>query len=190
MTFQIDDKILEKYKLSQAQFSLLVASSYKYSEEEISYLCKSGFLGKTIKPEDNIKQYFLAPKGLELINAIIAESIPMSSREEDVIQSLAQQMAELFPKGRKGDTNKYWRGNSNIVKQKLKVFFKKYGKYSQEEILKATKKYIDSFNGNYTLMRILPYFIEKNNESELLTTLENIDEVTPNTSTEWIHTIV
>ena len=38
-------------------------------------------------------------------------------------------------------------------------------------------------------MRILPYFIEKNNESELLTTIENLEDVAPNND-DWIHTMV
>ena len=57
------------------------------------------------------------------------------------------------------------------------------------QAIEATKKYIESFGDNLTLMRILPYFIEKNNESELLTTIENLEDVAPNND-DWIHTMV
>ena len=38
----------------------------------------------------------------------------------------------------------------------------KYGEYSDEQIIQATKAYVDSFNGNYTYMQLLKYFIWKN----------------------------
>ena len=41
-----------------------------------------------------------------------------------------------------------------------------------DDILKATERYVESFHGNYSLMRILPYFVEKEGNSELLTFLE------------------
>jgi hypothetical protein len=47
----------------------------------------------------------------------------------------------------------------------LKKFVLKYGNYSDEEIIAATKKYVDSFGGNYMYMQLLKYFIWKNKVS-------------------------
>lgn len=69
-------------------------------------------------------------------------------------------------------SNKYWRDNSEAIAKKLRNFMKRNPKYSPDEILKATERYVESFHGNYSLMRILPYFIEKEGNSELLTFLE------------------
>ena len=42
------------------------------------------------------------------------------------------------------------------------MFFKKYGAdYTDEQIIQATKSYVESFNGDYRFMRVLKYFIFK-----------------------------
>ena len=38
----------------------------------------------------------------------------------------------------------------------------KYGEYTDEQVIEATKAYVASFNGNYTYMQLLKYFIWKN----------------------------
>ena len=43
----------------------------------------------------------------------------------------------------------------------MKKFFKLYGSYTDEQILEAARKYVASFNGNYSYMRVLKYFIWK-----------------------------
>ena len=46
---------------------------------------------------------------------------------------------------------------------RLSKFFLKYGNnHTDEEIINATKRYVDSFNGNYQYMQLLKYFIWKN----------------------------
>ena len=100
-------------------------------------------------------------------------------------------MKLLFPEGKKTGTNKYWRDNKSNVISKLKVFFKKYNNYDFDLILIATKKYVDSYGGNNQLMRILPYFIEKENQSELATILENLDNINNNQNNDlWTSTLV
>lgn len=83
--------------------------------------------------------------------------------QEDRIQNLAKELMALFPKGKKEGTSQYWKGNTREITLKLAKFFKLYGnKYSDEQIITATKNYIDSFNGDYRFMRVLKYFIWKN----------------------------
>lgn len=41
------------------------------------------------------------------------------------------------------------------------MFFKMYDKYDDATIIDATKKYVESFNGSYEYMRLLKYFIWK-----------------------------
>ena len=92
-------------------------------------------------------------------------------------------MRELFPKGMKIG-NSAWRGNVRELKLRMQKFFKLYGDYSDEAILKATKAYVDSFNGNYTYMRILKYFILKsevkqhqNEMGEIVSQVEDVSEL-------------
>jgi hypothetical protein len=49
---------------------------------------------------------------------------------------------------------------------KLKKFFVSYGDYPDEEILDATKRYVASFRGNYQYLKLLKYFISKNEDEE------------------------
>lgn len=84
-------------------------------------------------------------------------SIPTDSE----LSSLADKMMELMPQGRKEGTSYYFKCNKREIVLKLKKFTKLYGKYSDADILAATKKYVDSFNGDYSYMRLLKYFILK-----------------------------
>lgn len=106
------------------------------------------------------------------------------------LASLADKLMAIMPQGRKDGTNYYYKGNRREITLKLKKFTKLYGKYSDEAIIKATQKYVDGFNGDYTYMRLLKYFILKEDRkvdsegngyieevSELATMLERDGEV-------------
>ena len=85
-------------------------------------------------------------------------SLPKNEEVKDLVTSLR----EIFPQGKKEGTNKYWRGNSKEISERLRKFYKLYGtKYDDNTIINATKKYVESFNGNYSYMRTLKYFIWK-----------------------------
>ena len=60
----------------------------------------------------------------------------------------------------------YWTDGISLIIKRLKIFFKKYGIYSNEIIIDATKRYVDSFNGDYRFMKLLKYFIFKEKKGE------------------------
>ena len=99
---------------------------------------------------------------------------------KDRCTNLVQQMREMFPKGIKSGSAA-WRGNVREVTLRLQKFFKLYGSdWTDEEILNATQRYIDHFNGDYRFMRILKYFIlksEKKTDEEGVTRIEDISEL-------------
>lgn len=121
------------------------------------------------------------------------KSIPTSSG----IEHLAEKLMNIFPKGKKEGTQYYWKGSKKDIILKLRKFFKLYGnKYTYDKIEEATKRYVESFNGDYRYMRILKYFIYKSvrkvNEegvgyvedvSQLAEYLENTDDV--DNSNSW-----
>ena len=93
---------------------------------------------------------------------------------------LAERMRQLFPQGKKDGTNYQWRDSKVIIAQRLVAWRKMFCiDATDDEIVAATKKYVDSFNGNYGLMRLLKYFIMKKDSdsytSELASILENPD---------------
>lgn len=101
--------------------------------------------------------------------------------QEEKIESLAKSLMKIFPAGKKEGTCHYWRGNIREITLRLKKFFKLYGsKYTDEQIITATQNYISSFNGRYQYMRILKYFIwkdEKKVDSEGVGHIEEVSDL-------------
>lgn len=120
--------------------------------------------------------YSLTKDGERFIKFIVGD--PESKKKAiKVSEELVDALREMFPEGKKAGTNKYWRDNKVNIARKMNTFYRMFGYHDDEVVLKATKKYIDSFGANNQLQRVLPYFILKNDESELMTIIENIDEV-------------
>ena len=128
-----------------------------------------------------------------MFEGIILDGEYKKNKKEDRFNILADKLRELYPEGRKEGTNYYWRDSTKIIARKLKALDKKYGiDFTDEQAINATKRYIDSFNGNYTYMQLLKYFIMKNvlkdgeleETSQLLSYIENEDQVN-NTNTDW-----
>lgn len=95
----------------------------------------------------------------------------------DEIISLSKELMEMFPKGNKPGTNYRWRATLSNVVVKIKRFLNKNPQYTREEILNATKHYVDSFKyGDMQYMQLLVYFIEKNEISKLAEEIESMRE--------------
>lgn len=88
--------------------------------------------------------------------------------------ALAESLQNLFPEGVKQDTGIYWRGNKELIKNKLMRFIEKYGISDELLIIRAAQQYVMDHD-DLTYMRTLPYFIEKDGNSDLLTVVENLN---------------
>jgi hypothetical protein len=103
------------------------------------------------------------------VESLMASSDSSTPSEERLI-NLAEKLQELFPDGKKPGYAYKWRDSTSCIVDRLNKFFLKYGPIlkkkkvdcSDEAIIRATKEYVDSFNGNYTYMQLLKYFIWKN----------------------------
>lgn len=125
-------------------------------------------------------------------------NMEISGKEDDNrFNNLADKLRELFPTGRKPGTQLQWRDSTKIIAQRLKIFVKKFDvKFTDEQAIEATKKYISGFNGNYQFMQVLKYFIMKAGKedgtsvvnSQLLSYMENTD-CTDNFSDDWTSTL-
>lgn len=127
----------------------------------------------------------LINSGIELAETLALESEFNTPIYKDRFENLAYQLRELFPKGKKPGTAYMWRDSNAIIAKKLKALVKKYGDcFTDEQAIEATKKYIESFNGNYQYMQLLKYFISKSvikdgqieETSQLLSYIENENE--------------
>lgn len=81
---------------------------------------------------------------------------------KDRCDALAPRLMELYPMGKKPGTNNQWRGYKGGVSEKLQKLIASGENFTDEEAIEATKAYVGGFNGMYTNMRVLPYFLGKN----------------------------
>lgn len=133
--------------------------------------------------------YLVTQRWDRVVTDILASSDKTLPSETEILE-LADNLMKVFPTGRKEGTASYWRGNRKEIKERLQKFFKLYGnKYSSEEILDAARRYVGFFNGQYTYMRVLKYFIWKSDKkideegkgyveevSDLATFIENAEQ--------------
>lgn len=134
------------------------------------------------------KDYTITNKGNEILSSVILESDKSLNSSRD-FNDLAIKLKELFPKGKKQNTNLYWTEGLPLIIKRLKMFFRKYDSnqtITDEQIIAATKKYVESFKGDYRYMKLLKYFLfkeernavgEVESQSELYTYIENADQV-------------
>lgn len=138
----------------------------------------------------------LTNKGKDLIDTVILDSSSNSDSDERYIP-LATELKNIFPKGKKDGTHYYWSEGIALIIRRLKLFYKKYGKnYTDEQIISAARRYVNSFNGDYAYMRLLKYFILKEKvgaagdiegDSELISWIEN--EGQEDLSDNWTSTL-
>lgn len=156
----------------------------------VDYLATLDVLHKKSYVNYHNGKFSLMEKGQQIIDTINFESgVPIKERCNQV--SLAKQLKNLFPKGKKEGTSQYWTEGEALIAKRLHKFYDKYGKFDDDTIINATKKYIEAFNGNYRFMRTLKYFIyaekinvagEQESTSDLLTYIENLNEESINNS--------
>ena len=141
---------------------------------------------------DLFGRYTATDKAVKLLDNVLADS---SVDDDTKITELATKLKELYPKGKKEGTNQFWADGVSIIVKRLKIFYKKYGFYDNDIIIKATENYIKSFNSDYRFMKTLKYFLwsEKVNKageveptSDLLTYIENADEV-DELNNDWLN---
>lgn len=171
-----------KNQVSLGEVLMLLAYHNKIELKRVQeLLIEKGYI---TAERDNLFQqngWRVTRKGNELIDSVVLDSDSSEKSDADIL-ALAEKLKEVFPAGRKDGTSNYWAEGKALIAKRLKAFFKKYGTdYTDEQIVNAARKYVESFNGNYQFMRTLKYFIFKDRDiagereytSDLLNYLEN-----------------
>lgn len=159
MTISINDKVCKENGITVAQ---LLALLLVKTGENIPKLLEELKSKEMIVEEQSLleKTYTITQRWDNVCCNVILSSdkdVPIDTH----IEELAKALMELYPKGKKPGTNTYWRGNLKDTKLRLKKFYKLYGnKYTDTQILEATKKYIED-HIDLSYMRVLKYFIWK-----------------------------
>ena len=156
MTVNINEEICNKYDLDISEiFAILLIKTGK----DIPKLFQS-LEEKEMIVKDMFGGYLVTQKWDDTTASVLLDS-DRNHQSPERLESLAIKLMEQFPKEKKSGTCHYFRGNKKDTILRLKKFFKLYGKYTDEQIVEAAKRYVSSFNGNYSYMRILKYFIWK-----------------------------
>ena len=186
MTISLNKNAIQQNGLTvdEALLLLSIHNNVDFNSAKQSLINK-GFITAQLNAEMKPIGWRVTNKGIQILDDTIIDSDKYQEPVER-LEPLAQSLKNLFPKGKKDGTNYYWADGVALIVRRLKLFFKKYGNtYSNEQIIKATEKYVKSFNGNYRFMKLLKYFIFKEKigaggdiegESDLITYIENCNE--------------
>lgn len=133
---------------------------------------------------NNPKNPKITQKGVDYVESIFLNSEFKEAKIKDRFENLAIELRNIFPEGKKAGTAYMWRDSIPKIVLRLKAFVKKYGDYKDEDIINATRRYVESFNGDYRYMQLLKYFIfkkdiiggESEENSQLLSYISNQGE--------------
>lgn len=156
MKITIDDKVCKENNMSmQELLAVLLVRISKNIPKLFEEMTK-----KEVFVQDGIK-YITTQRWSEVADTIILDS-DKESMSEDRLEKLSVKLQEVFPQGKKEGTSQYWRGNKREITLRLKKFFKLHGNtYTDDELVQAAKTYVEGYNGMYKFMRVLKYFIWK-----------------------------
>ena len=197
MKLTIDQTILDKNNLTLEEFLVLFLSA---REVDIGVISQS-LVAKGLADKDLFSsgKLVISDKVKDLVSTISIESDKNVIDKDSEFTELATELREIYPAGRKDGTTYMWRGTTAEVAKKLKTLVVKYGyTINKEDVLKATKEYVNSFNGNYRYMQLLKYFILKSVKdadgnvdikSELMSLIENSDQIDAQRD-DWVSNMI
>lgn len=183
MKLTIDTEVCQKYGLSLGEALYLLAL---YHDQEVGHgtfidVCKKGLLN--YDGADDRRQpinVFITQEGADIIESILLKSEMPEDKGVDRFEVLADRLRSVFPEGKKEGTTQYWRDSTKLIAKRLKALVKKYKiTYTDDEIVDAATRYVQAFNGNYRYMKLLKYFILKNEIKADEDGTSHIEETSP-----------
>ena len=158
MKITIDEDVCKKNGMRWPE--VLIAMIIR-SGEGISLLIQEMLIEQKIIKDEIENEYLVTQRWTDIVDTILLDSED-AKQPESRLDALIPKLQGIFPEGKKEGTSQYWRGNRREIGIRLKKFFKLYGNtYTDEQILGAATNYVQGFNGRYSYMRVLKYFIWK-----------------------------
>ena len=173
MKITIDEDVCKKYGMTMSELLMILLVKLGVNILELGEQMADV---QMIVPHDIIDgKYLVTQRWNDTVENIILDS-DKYTQPIDRLDQLVIELQKIFPEGKKEGTSQYWRGNKREISLRLKKFFKLYDNtYTDEQILTAAKNYVETFNGQYNYMRVLKYFIWK--DEKKLTEDEKIQVV-------------
>lgn len=184
-----------KHNLTDNEVVYLLMLSKNIDEESVQKSLESkGFITR----DGNIfGDYRITEAGNKAINNIVLDSsdrVPKATDKE--LLKLAGDMIALFPKGYQQGNKYAWRCSPAACVERLRGFFLKFNNdYTHEEILEATKNYVEHYKDSGQ-MRILIYFIWNTKGGSYDSPLASEIEIlrsgakADNPDEDWMHELV
>jgi hypothetical protein len=177
----IDYNVLKDYNLTIDEFLVLLLN---YKDVDI-LKTNELLIKKELASKDVFNNLYLVLSNntKDFISNVIVESDKKVQNFKLDYLDLASKLREIFPEGKKNGTCYMWRDSNTIIAKKLKTLVSKFDyKFTEEQAINAAKEYVKSFNGNYTYMQLLKYFILKQDpitkeyRSDFMSYIENADQ--------------
>ncbi len=161
MKITINTEVLKRQHLTMGDFLVMLIGYYGINyKETLDRLIRDGTLEKNVfNPYDMV----LSGNTKNLVAGILLESDERANSLGIDFDALAEKLQGIYPDGVKPGTSYYWRGDTTTIAMKLRALVSKHGfTFTEEEAVKATKEYVDSFKGKDTRqMSLLATFILK-----------------------------
>jgi hypothetical protein len=177
MKITIDTEILQRNNFTLGEFLVMLFGycDVKYKGNFYKLVEKS-IISKNLFDKDSM---VLSNNTRDLIAKVLIESDAKVMGYELNFEELAKKLQDIYPKGNKPGTTYNWGDNTTVIAFKLRTLVAKYGFiFTEEEAIKATKEYVESFEDDNKNMRLLKYFILRTSkddsiDSMFMTIIEN-----------------
>lgn len=165
-----------------SEVSLYLETFPEEKRKSIQNLLRRGFL-----EEGEDKELVVTEEGERLLDK--ADSLLTKNPIEEVEQAEAieywiDDFRKLFYGYKVGAM-----GSKSSCLKKMKVFLKKNPNVTKEDVINATRAYIDSLNGDYRFLQQADYFITKHDGSRLETWIEEL-KANPKPLGDWTSKLV
>ena len=171
----IDPSVMERHNMTIGEFIITLAALWKVDLDEAAHhMVKMGTarveLGLVLPNQIAVDRFY----------AVLADSTEIKISESD-LQTLAGRLKLVYPRGKQPNTDVYWTEGVQLIAERLRNFFRKYGEFPANEVVDAAKRYVEEMSEN-PFMKTLKYFIYKDTygpngtveySSDLYTYIEN-----------------
>lgn len=177
MKITIDTEILQRNNFTLGEFLVMLFGycDVKY-KGNFDKLVEKSIISKNLFDKDSM---VLSNNTRDLIAKVLIESDAKVMGYELNFEELAKKLQDIYPKGNKPGTTYNWGDNTTVIAFKLRTLVAKYGFiFTEDEAIKATKEYVESFEDDNKNMKLLKYFILRTSkddsiDSMFMTIIEN-----------------
>lgn len=179
MRITIDTVTLSKHNLNLGEFLVLLLEHYGFNFNE----CFGSLVDNKLADIDKFTMgnIVLSNNSRNLVTRLLLECderIKKSPVKNFYV--LAAKLRNIYPNGNKAGTTYPWHSTVNDVAQKLMCLVVVHDFiFTEDEAIKATKEYVNSFKGDRSHMKLLNYFIlrtkkeQQEIESDFMSIIEN-----------------